>query len=268
MTRSRWNAADGLQRIILRPFAWNAVRSLARSGHPAASAAAEAVTAAFSGHMSSSERSAAAAVETLRSKLESSDEIVTVIDHGARATSPEGTRHTRTLGDIAKRCSKSPLWASVLFHLARKTAPDRCLELGTCVGISALYQSAALELNGKGMLVTLEGSEVLAGVARRNFEHLQRNNVVQRIGRFQESLAPALKEFGPFDLVFIDGHHDGTATERYFTAILPSLNSGAVVVVDDIRWSAGMWGAWRRLSHHPRAAASAGLVELGIIIVS
>ncbi len=268
MTLFPRNAADALQRIMFRPLAWNAARSLERSGHPSAIAAATAVTAAFSDRMSSNERTAVTAIEILRTRLESSNEMLTVTDHGARTTSPEGTQRERTLGDITARASKSPLWASLLFHLVRRTAPVRCLELGTCVGISALYQSAALKLNGNGTLVTLEGSEVLAGIARRNFEQMGRTMVVQRVGRFQKTLAPVLEEFGPFDLVFIDGHHDGEATERYFASILPALNSGAVVVADDIRWSAGMRSAWQQLTHHPRTVASAGLVELGIIIVS
>ena len=43
-------------------------------------------------------------------------------------------------------------------RLVRELRPHSCLELGTGVGVSAGYQAAAMELNGVGRLLTLDGS--------------------------------------------------------------------------------------------------------------
>lgn len=49
----------------------------------------------------------------------------------------------------AKNDAKGPVCALALFKTIRKVNPRTCLELGTSLGISALYQSSALMLNAK-----------------------------------------------------------------------------------------------------------------------
>ena len=78
----------------------------------------------------------------------------------------------RTLGDMT-RSSTSPRWAYLLFRLIRELRPESVLEMGSCVGISACYQAAALELNGAGKLLTLEGAPVLAARTARSIEELR-----------------------------------------------------------------------------------------------
>src|SRR5215204_1409803 len=80
--------------------------------------------------------------------------------------------HTRlkkdeTLGPFAK-VSKSGRSGQLLFRLVREFAPTSCLELGTCIGVSAAFQAAALELNGAGHLLTLERKPMLVEAARNH----------------------------------------------------------------------------------------------------
>ena len=42
---------------------------------------------------------------------------------------------------------------SILFRLIRNLEPSSCVELGSCVGISASYQAGALSLNKKGQII-------------------------------------------------------------------------------------------------------------------
>ena len=72
--------------------------------------------------------------------------------------------------------------------LVRKTQPDLAIELGTCIGISAAYQSAAMQLNGKGRLISIEGSETIAALAKKNIESLHLNNAEILCGTFKETL--------------------------------------------------------------------------------
>jgi predicted O-methyltransferase YrrM len=85
-------------------------------------------------------------------------------------------------------------------------------------------------------------------------------------GRFADTLPQACEYEGPFDFVFIDGHHDEAATLRYFEQILPHSTPGAAFVFDDIEWSAGMKHAWATLERHPAVRSHAGLHQLGICI--
>jgi hypothetical protein len=59
---------------------------------------------------------------------------------------------TRTVGEVSKGASKPYFWSLLLFKLIRKFRPSICLELGTCLGISASFQAAALKLNGIGKI--------------------------------------------------------------------------------------------------------------------
>jgi predicted O-methyltransferase YrrM len=174
---------------------------------------------------------------------------------------------TYSIGELCRAASKSPLWTLLLFEIVRACRPTRCLELGTCLGISAAYQAAALQLNGRGLLVSLEGSEPRARLARQNLRKLGLDDATVVTGRFQDLLPEVLEEHAPFDYVFIDGHHQEDATLSYFDRIAPCLSPGAIVVLDDIGWSAGMQRAWQAVRTRDGVAASIDLFLVGICVI-
>lgn len=177
-----------------------------------------------------------------------------------------GVRSTTTVGKVAK-ASKSPFWAKVLFELVRKLRPISCVELGTCVGISSSYQAVALELNGKGQIVTLEGSPDVADIARETVSTLKLSGVDVVTGPFHNTLSATLETSKPIDFFFNDGHHDEHAVMRYFHQALPNLSPEAVVVIDDISWSEGMKRAWNEVANHDRVIASVDLEQVGIALL-
>lgn len=207
-------------------------------------------------------------IETLKRQLRSSAIEVPVTDFGAGSTNGDGRTVFRTIGEVCRKSSRSKRWNSLLFKLVREFRPSVCLELGTALGISAAYQAAALELNDRGKIVTLEGAEALASLAKVNLGTLgyQRFEVVP--GRFQDTLDGVLKKNAPIDFVFIDGHHEESATLRYFKQILPNLSDGAVIVFDDISWSRGMERAWNSIRKDPNTRASIDLLSVGICVCS
>jgi hypothetical protein len=113
-------------------------------------------------------------IELLREKLDSSTTKISIVDYGAGSpdlclTNEEMNRGkvvTRTVGEVSKGASKPYFWSLLLFKLIRKFRPSICLELGTCLGISASFQAAALKLNGIGKIVTMEGAESLSSLAK------------------------------------------------------------------------------------------------------
>lgn len=210
-------------------------------------------------------------IESLRAELSASGERVEVPDFGA-GSPQDGPRAgvqitTEIIGEACRNYSKSREWSALLFHLVRRLCPKNAIELGTCLGISAAYQAAALELNGAGTLTTLEGAPSFAQIATRNFERLGLGHRVRVIGGpFHETLDEVLRA-GQVDYAYIDGHHDEDATVRYFEQFLPHLSANATLVFDDIAWSPGMARAWKRIRHHSRVAAAFDLESIGICLV-
>jgi predicted O-methyltransferase YrrM len=136
-------------------------------------------------------------------------------------------------------------WTDFLFQLARVVQPHAALELGTNIGMSGSYLAAALSVNGKGHLWTLEGVPDLAKVAEETFSKVGLGDLVTVVpGWFKDTLTTSL-ENGPFSLVFVDGHHDGEATISYYRQIKQHLTANSILVFDDINWSRGMQAGWK-----------------------
>jgi predicted O-methyltransferase YrrM len=164
--------------------------------------------------------------------------------------------------------SKSAFWARLLFKLVREAQPQRCLELGTNLGISALYLSGALDLNGAGSLTTLEGLDARARLAQRNLEGFGCRQTRIVTGRFLEVLPSVLSGQPSVDFAFVDGHHDEQATETYFAMIAARAAPAALVVFDDIAWSEGMQRAWRRIRADHRVRFAVDLRVIGVVALA
>lgn len=236
---------------------------------------ANAFKAVLENRASVNEKASIDRIESLRKELSASSTQITIVDYGAGASGLELTAEemyrgrvvTKTIREVC-RTSKSHIWAFLLFKLIREFRPSVCLELGTCLGISAAYQAAALELNRHGRIVTIEGAESLASLARKHFEKLGFERVVVRTGRFQDILGEVLCEQGHIDFAFIDGHHEEYATLAYFEQIWPFLSKNAVLVFDDISWSKGMERAWSTIVGDERIKISVDLFSVGICIAA
>lgn len=229
---------------------------------------ANAIRETLVGERNSEERERIEEIESLRTDLEHSGEEIPVVDHGA-GSSNSGTQTTRTtVGEMCRKASKPPIWCLLLFKLIREFRPSGCLELGTCLGVSASYQASALKLNrAEGSLITLEGSEPLAKLAKGNLQTLDLDNVTVVVGRFQDTLDEILKGDTTIDYAFVDGHHDENATLDYFERIFPFLSDDAVLVFDDISWSEGMKRAWRTIQEDTRIGTSVDLQQVGVCLL-
>ncbi|MHC4339182.1 MAG: O-methyltransferase [Planctomycetota bacterium] len=268
--------SNKVRKIAHRYFCSRAeIERLHQFDHPIAPKVARAFGSALDGSFSIEERVSLDAIEALRRRLNRSDEPLETVDYGAGSGSENrsedamrsGRPHRTTVGRLAGERSKSAKWCRMLFQLVRECRPTSCLELGTCLGVSAAYQAAALSLNGAGRLTTIEGAPALASLARKNLDNLGLDRVDIRAGRFQDTLDGVLAEIAPVDYVFIDGHHDGAATLRYFERVASCLGAPAIVVFDDIRWSRGMLAAWRQVTADARVAIGVDLFNLGVTVV-
>ncbi|KKK93029.1 hypothetical protein LCGC14_2696960 [marine sediment metagenome] len=77
----------------------------------------------------------------------------------------------KTIGQI---CESTVLfkWGLLLFKIVKEFKPKICLELGTCIGISAAYQAAALEMNNQGKIYTIEGASSLVKLSENNLSNM------------------------------------------------------------------------------------------------
>ncbi len=224
--------------------------------------------------LSPEERTMVESIEKRRSSLLGSSMEIDVIDYGAgtrksKRTAEEMERGVASTAQVSQICraSKPARWAIILFKLIRKLKPVSCVELGSCVGISASYQAAALTINGEGTLRTLEGSPEIAKIAEETFAELNLSNAEVITGPFQVTLQNTLELSAPIDFYFNDGHHDHDAVIRYFNEAIPFLSDHAVIVFDDISWSAGMKKAWSEIESDERVAATIDLGAVGIAVM-
>jgi predicted O-methyltransferase YrrM len=171
----------------------------------------------------------------------------------------------RSIGEHARITSVPVRWGRFLYSLTRAMRPDSVVEMGTSVGVSGSYIAAALQDNGNGRLITLEGNAVAAAAARGTFESLGlAQRVDTRTGAFTETLGPALLDAAPVELMFIDGHHQEDPTLAYFEQVLPHLAPGAILVFDDVEWSDGMRRAWSRVTQHEATGFGLSLHKLAV----
>ena len=222
--------------------------------------------------LTDAERKDERAVDDLRQRLKDTTSTVEVVDYGAGTIG--GRRPPeRRISDIVSRAATGPSWGRFLYGLARALRPQRVLELGTNLGISAAYIGLALRRTDEeggscGQLVTLEGAPALADLSRQHLNELAVGDRVEVItGRFIDTLPDVLATSGPFNLVFIDGHHEEEAAFAYASSIRPHLAPNALVILDDVEPGRPVRRAWQRLQDaHPEDGAL-WLGKLGLLAV-
>ena len=252
-----------------------AITKLTSHEHPIMKAVGIALSECSTNVISDDEKALISSIEKRRSVLLKSEKHISFIDYGAGNSNSNRMKEEMKVGVkstalVSKICSasKPEFWATFLFKLIRKIKPSSCVELGTYVGISASYLASALTSNGKGNLLSLEGSPEIAKIAEETLEGLNLQNVFVVTGPFHETLKGVLKSAKPIDFFFNDGHHDHDAVIQYFHEALPYLSNEAVIVFDDISWSPGMRKAWGEIEADARVAASINLQTMGIAIIT
>lgn len=207
-------------------------------------------------------------IEDKRSGLLASDETIQIDNFLKNESQNNGTEGSE-VEYVRDACSASvsPSYGRLLYKLVRDYRPQRCLELGTCLGISTAFIASALSQNGKGQMVTLEGSSSRSAYAEQVLSALKLSEIKFITGPFNQTLDPLLEDYQDVDFCYIDGHHDGDATIHYFEKISAVLSDGAIVVVDDITWSEDMNRAWNTIRKKEEVALTVDTYMMGICII-
>jgi predicted O-methyltransferase YrrM len=216
-------------------------------------------------------------IEGLRRRLLKDGSVLEVEDMGAgsvRNESGEGLAsgsgvRVRRVADIARNAAKPARLGQLLFRLAKTYKPSVVVELGTSLGLSTAYLAAGA---ADARVWTIEGS---GAVAKRAADHLSelglgpsgasgRAEVVT--GNFDLVLESLLERTGPVGLAFVDGNHRYEPTLRYFDTLMRHSGRAAMLVFDDIHWSADMERAWAEIKADPRVMLTIDLFFLGLIV--
>jgi predicted O-methyltransferase YrrM len=202
-------------------------------------------------------------IEKLRQSMLKNDTVINIRDFGAGFGGK--TFVERKIKFVAHHSSKSKKYGQLLHRLVKHFSPSVMLELGTSVGVSAMYQASAAH---SSKFITLEGCENTAEIAASNFKKLELKNIVQVTGDFEKTLPEVLKNLPMLDYVFIDGNHRKEPVLKYFYACLEKSNKNTLFIIDDINWSMEMMEAWNEIKADPRTTITIDLFMLGLVFIN
>ncbi len=144
----------------------------------------------------------------------------------------------------------------VLSMISKIVNPKNILEIGTYTGYSAICLAEGIQAGGE--LHTIDMNEELFDFQKRYFNRSPYSNqIIQHLGDAKE-IVPTLEL--KFDLVFIDADKENYCD--YFHMIIDKLNSGGILLSDNVLWSG-------KVLEEPESddAATAGLIEYNDLLI-
>ena len=221
-----------------------------------------------------------AKIEEIREQLLRDEREVTFVDYGsgrALSSSPADA-NKRLVKDIAKGSLAQKKYAQMLARLVRwlgsanpqylsKRKEDRGLnivELGTSLGVTTAYLAT---MNKGDKVLTFEGCNAVAEIAKENWKLLEINNIECRVGEVtEESLRLAVVDLqGGLDVAFIDANHTYEGTKSYFNVLAEKVHEKTVIVVDDIHYNQAMEKAWMEICADERVTSTMDLYQMGMV---
>ena len=139
------------------------------------------------------------------------------------AASEEDLEHTDMLS--------GRLVGRLLAMLIKLSGAERVLEVGTFTGYSALMMAEALSKDGR--IFTCEYNQRYKDIATHFFEKSEAGSKIELIMGKALDTIPEIE--GEFDFVFLDA--DKINYPKYYELILPRLESGGIMVIDNVFWS-------------------------------
>ena len=203
-----------------------------------------------------------ATLRNLISKMHNDGRVLNVTDYGTA----EGKASSRKLSVsyIAKNYASSKYKARLLARLSSYFKPANVLELGTSLGIGTTALAVGVP---QAKIITLEGSQEIASVAKENFTFNGLKNIEVITGEFSSSLSAALDKLSSLDMVYIDGNHRSEPTLAYFNTCLKKAKENTVFIFDDIHWSADMEEAWDKIKQHSSVTVTVDVFTVGLVFI-
>lgn len=167
----------------------------------------------------------------------------------------------RKIANIFRTSSSKGKYGRLLFQLCRHFRPTHILEFGTSLGVGTTYMKLG---NPAAQLTTVEACPNTRAIALRTFSQLGLEGIESLEMTFDTFLENA--KTTSYDLVYIDGHHDGKALLHYLAELQPLTHEETVFILDDIRWSTSMKDAWDALVADSYYHVSMDFFRCGILV--
>ena len=189
--------------------------------------------------------------------LKNNKKVITIKDFGAGS---HKLGKKRSIQQIFKISSSKGHYGKILYQLSNYFLPKQILEFGTSLGIGTLHFHLG---NPASLITTIEACpETL------NFTKDFLKDKVSTINFIESTFSDFLNQISTekYDLIFVDGHHDGKATIDYMQKLENHSHNDTIFILDDIRWSDDMFEAWNILRNSDKYNVSIDLFRMGILI--
>ena len=148
-----------------------------------------------------------------------------------------------------------------MYKLVQHYHPNSILELGTSVGYGTFHLAYN---NVNSSIISVDACSNTQNIAKSALEKFHLQNIEYSNDTFSNFFSQYSGNL--FDLVFVDGHHDGKALLKYMQDLDPFTHNNTLFLLDDIRWSEGMKAAWNELVQMEKYHVSIDLFRMGIVI--
>ena len=197
-------------------------------------------------------------LKNLFKNLKNDNSIIEILDFGVGS---KKLGSTRKISKIFATSSSKGKYGDLLYKLSYYYKPQSILELGTSLGIGTIHFSFG---NPESKITTVDACKNTSNTAIKNFNTLKIKNILQIQSTFTNYINSISNE--KFDVIFIDGHHDGKALKNYIQQLMSFSHNDTIFILDDIRWSKSMFEAWDELIKNKEFHLTIDLFRMGIIM--
>jgi len=180
------------------------------------------------------------------------------------ATSNVDASQERSVGSFVRRSSVSEKCGALLYRIVKWFEPEMIIELGSGLGISTLYLASG---SPETPLHSIEGNTDRASFAAQLICKCDLGPVSVHWGEMDEKLDELLPVIKGRFVAFVDGNHSYDPTISYVRKLIDAAGQEAVIIMDDIHWSRGMFVAWSELISWPEVRQSIDLYHMGILLL-
>ena len=166
-------------------------------------------------------------------------------------------QEVRIVKEVYKSAATKGVFLDLLSQLSGFYQPKQILELGTSLGVGTFALTY-----GNGKITTVDACEKTQTFAKHYFPKTKAEIVFVN-DNFQHFIE---KDTTVYDLIFIDGHHDGRALKDYLKALEKNSHDETIFILDDIRWSRSMLQLWKEIISDNHYHLSIDLFKFGIVI--
>ena|SRR3990167_6603002 len=124
--------------------------------------------------------------------------------------------------------------------LMRVLKPQRVVELGGAMGVSAIVMLESLPAESKLYSITLPENGLEFSYIKTEYP-----NLIKVVANDRDiNVWPKDLDWGKTDVLFVDAEHTKDEVQRELDTYLPLIGPGRLVIMDDIKLNPGMWEVW------------------------